>query len=321
MSTTKPNILLTGATGFIGGRLLTALDGQGYRVRSLQRSLGKTRFRFILKNEPEVVQGDLLKQETLVPALEGIEVAFYLVHSMSGRKISEAQEFAARDRIAARNFAGAAGKAGLKRIIYLSGLGDLGSSLSRHLESRQEVGEILSSGNVPTTVLRSAIIIGAGGASFEMIRNLVEKMPVILCPPMINTRSQPIAVENAIQYLAGCLRQPATIGETFDVGGPEVLTYKDLIKIYARFRGLKRRFVQVPLASTRLFAKGMDIISPLPAGIVAPLLEGLKNETVCREHRIRQLVPVELIDMEEAVRKAAVEEADVFRPGLFRHRR
>lgn len=307
MASPRPRLLLTGATGFIGGRLLAALDEMGYQVRSLQRTSSELHNHAPLKHTPEIVRGDLLKPDTLPPALENIDVAYYLVHSMSGRKISEARMFAERDRIAASNFTYAAGKAGVKRIIYLSGLGDLGSRLSRHLGSRQEVGEILRSGTVPTTVLRAAVIIGAGGASFEMIRHLVDRLPVILCPAMVNTLSQPIAVENAMQYLTGCLREPETTGEVYDIGGPEIVSYRDLMQIYARVRRLRRIYIKLPVSSTRVFAWGTELFTPLPAGIVAPLLEGLKNETICRDKRIRDHIPLELIGMETAIRSALAE--------------
>jgi len=203
----KPSVLLTGVTGFIGGRLLYALDQEGVRVRSLVRSKTKIKINGMLNNVMEVVTGDLLDSASLPPAMEGIETAYYLVHSMGGRNERQARNFAESDNAAARNFLSAAEAAGVNRIIYLGGLGESEEGLSKHLASRREVGDILKSGSIDVTVLQAAVIIGAGGASFEMIRHLVERLPVIMCPKEINTRCQPIAVANVIEYLVGCRRR------------------------------------------------------------------------------------------------------------------
>ena len=307
MTASPTNILLTGPTGFIGGRLLYALDQEGFRVRCLVRLSERLEIRRPMKGEPEVAYADLLQLETLPPVMEGMDAAYYLVHSMGGRSIQETKAFAERDRRCARNFLKAAEEAGLKRIIYLGGLGETGDKLSKHLASRQEVAKILQSGRVETTALRAAVIIGAGGASFELLRYLVERLPVMMCPRWVNTRSQPIAVENVISYLVGCLREPATSGLTLDIGGPDIISYRKMMMIYARVRGLHRFIFTVPVLTPQLSAYWINLITPVPAGIVFPLVEGLKNEVICRDNRIRDLVPLDLMSMEEAICTALTE--------------
>ena len=236
-------ILITGATGFVGGRLLHNLTEMGIKVRCLVRSPDKLRKEFSQSEEVDVFTGDLLKPETLEKALEGTQVAYYLVHSMGGRTIGENKVFAQRDRDAAKNFIKAADQAGVQRIIYLGGLGETGRDLSKHLASRQEVGEILSSGRAQATELRAPNIMGAGGAPFEMLRYLVERLPVMVCPRWIETRCQPIDIQDMIAYLVGCLREPATAGLALDVGGPDIVTYHQMMEIYARVRGMKRLII------------------------------------------------------------------------------
>ncbi len=304
----RPKILLTGATGFIGKRLLYKLDESGYRVRCMVRSSEKFSLPLPLEREPEIVYGDILKPETLDKAMEGIETAYYLVHSMGGQSPRKFLEFEASDRSAARNFISAADKAGVMRIIYLGGLGDVQDHLSHHLASRQEVGRILQSGRCKTTILRAAVIIGAGGAGFEIIRYLVERLPVLLCPKWVYTMNQPIAVENVMDYLHGCMENPDTAGKSFDIGGPQILEYADLMQIYARTRGLKRTIIGVPFFSTKLSSYWVNLITPVPAGIVFALAEGLKNEAVCRENLIREMVPVHLLPMDQAICNALAEE-------------
>ncbi|MBS3809398.1 MAG: NAD(P)H-binding protein [Desulfobacterales bacterium] len=303
-----PRILLTGANGFIGKRLLYRLDAMGYSVRCMVRSPEKLNLAFPLENEPEVVAGDLLDPASLKNALHGIDTAYYLVHSMGGKNLRERKAFEERDRVAARNFVNAADQSGLSRLIYLGGLGEATDNISPHLSSRQEVGKILASGNAAATILRAAVIIGAGGAGFEIMRYLVERLPVMLCPKWIYTQSQPIAVENVLDYLAGCLKTPETTGATFDIGGPEVLSYADLMRKYARVRGLKRYIIGVPFFNMILSTYWVALITPVPSGIVFPLAEGLRTPAVCREKRIIDLVPLQLVDMEQAICNALAEE-------------
>jgi uncharacterized protein YbjT (DUF2867 family) len=293
--------LLTGATGFVGGRLLHALTSSGIPVRCLVRSPARyTNLRFP-EEKVEITRGDLLEPGSLPESLDGVEVAFYLVHSMGGRTIGENRVFAERDRRAAENFIRAADRAGIGRIIYLGGLGELGDNLSKHLASRQEVAEILQSGRAKTTVLRAPNIMGAGGAPFEMLRHLVERLPVMVCPRWIETRCQPIDIQDLIGYLISCLRDPRTTGLSFDVGGPDIVTYREMMKIYARVRGLKRLIITVPVLTPRLSTYWINLVTPVPSGIVNPLVEGLKNEVICRDDRIRDLIPIPLTPLEISI--------------------
>jgi uncharacterized protein YbjT (DUF2867 family) len=300
-------VLLTGVTGFVGGRLLPMLQDQGFHTRCLVRSTHRLRGSLERGPQVEVHKGDLLDREDLLGALEGRDAAVYLVHSMGGRSVLHYMDYIERDIRAAENFMWAAEQAGLKRIVYLGGLGEMGDNLSPHLASRQQVGEILQSGSVRTTVLRAANIIGAGGAPFEMLRYLVERLPVMLCPRWIDTPGEPIAVQNVIEYIAGCLGEPATAGGNFDIGGPEIITYRQLMLIYARVRGLKRLVFSVPVLTPYLSSFWINLMTPVPAGVVMPLVEGLKNKVVCRDHRIRDLVPLRLISMQEAICEALAE--------------
>lgn len=306
----KPTILITGATGFIGKRLLYRLDEQGYRVRCLLRPSSRLNLPVPLKHSPEIVRGDLLDPASLVAAMDGMDIAYYLVHSMGGRSIRQTRRFEEKDRKAAQFFLNAADQVGLSRLIYLGGLGDVTDKLSHHLASRQEVAGILSAGKVRATILRAAVIIGAGGAAFEIIRYLVERLPVMIGPRWLYTDSQPIAVENVLDYLVGCLTAPGTVGRTLDIGGPDILGYADLMRIYARVRGLRRFILGVPVFSPTLSAYWVNLITPVPAGIVLPLAEGLRNKAVCRENTIREIIPQHLIPMEQAICNALAEETE-----------
>ena len=310
MNKVSNKVLLTGATGFVGGRLLHSLTEKGASVRCLVRPSEKLKTLLPQEKQPEVKYADLLDPESLPGAMEGTEVAYYLVHSMGGRSMRQRQTFAENDRKAAENFIKAADKAGISRIIYLGGLGETGDQLSEHLSSRLEVAKILQSGKAKTTVLRAAIIIGSGGASFEMLRYLVERLPIMICPRWLNTRCQPIAVENAIDYLVGCLENTATAGLTLDIGGPDILTYREMMLLYARIRGLRRFIFMVPVLTPHLSSYWVNLMTPVPAGIVIPLVEGLKNAVVCRENRIRELVPIQLIPMDRAICTALSEAKD-----------
>ena len=307
MSKNVGKILLTGATGFVGGRLLQALTGHGLNVSCLVRSPERLQKQLFSEEEVEIVQGDLLQVEKLDSALDGVEVAYYLVHSMGGRTIGENKLFAKRDRIAAQNFTRAADKAGVKRIIYLGGLGETGDKLSKHLASRQEVGQILSSANAKTTELRAPNIMGAGGAPFEMLRYLVERLPVMVCPRWIETRCQPIDIQDMTKYLLGCLWEPATAGLSLDVGGPDIVTYREMMEIYAKVRGLKRLIITVPVLTPRLSTYWVNMVTPVPSGIVNPLVEGLRNEVICKDNRIRELIPIKLTPLEQSICNALQE--------------
>lgn len=287
------NILVTGASGFIGQRLVKALCVEGLNPRCLlRRSLS-------LPVGAETVIGDLLIPGTLSSALDGIDTVYYLVHSMAG-----GAEFESRDRTAANNFITAATAAGVRRVIYLGGLGETGSGLSAHLRSRMEIGSLLSSAPFKTTVLRAAIIIGKGGASFEMIRCLVELLPVMITPRWVDTRCQPIAVDDVIRYLTGCLHDERTTGETFDIGGPDILTYREMMEHFAALEKRPLFIIPVPVLTPKLSSYWVWLITTVKPSISMPLIEGLANEVVCKDNRIRELIPFRLTPYDEAVRIA-----------------
>ncbi len=307
MQPDSPRILLTGSTGFVGGRLLHALSGMGIAPRCIVRSSDS--FKRIFPGLPgaDPVEADLLRPQSLVRALEGIDLVFYLVHSMGGRSIFDAAKFAERDRQAAWNFVQAADRAGVKRVIYLGGLGEMADNLSKHLASRQEVARILKSGSFKVTILRAANIMGAGGAPFEILRHLVERLPVVIVPRWIDTSCQPIDINDVIAYLTGCMKNPETADSEFDIGGPDIITYRKMMKIYARVRGLKREILASPFLTPRLSSVLISLITPVPAGVARPLLEGLKNEVICRENRIRDLIPLRLTSLEVSICNALQE--------------
>ena len=302
-------VLLLGATGFVGSRLIPELSRRDIVLRFLVRDPSKVSAHFPHLESGEVVQGDLLTGKGVGEALQGIHSAYYLVHSMGGKSIFRNMEFAQKDKQAARNFISAANDTGLKRVIYLGGLGEARDTLSEHLRSRAEVAEVLSSGTPAATILRAAIIIGAGGASFEMLRYLVERLPVMVCPKWIDTRIQPIALRDVLDYLLGCLFNPATAGETFDVGGPEVLTYREMMQKYTEARGIAQRIIiPVPFLTPLLSAYWVDLVTPVPSGVAHPLIVGLKNEVVCRDSHIDGFVHIRKTPFKEAVTLALSEE-------------
>ncbi len=295
--TKKPKILVTGATGFIGRRLVSKLLAEGYPVRCLSRQAGAD-----LPEGIEAAVADLLDPESLTYTLNGIDTAYYLVHSLDAGE----KDFAKRDRAAAENFVAAAERSKVRRVIYLSGLGNH-EQLSEHLRSRHEVGEILQQGSFATTVLRAAIIIGAGGSSFEILRCLVRTQPVIPDLPGLQTRCQPIAVDNVIGYLAGCLNMEATAGQTFDIGGPDILSYRQMLEHLAKVAGQVNLYFPTPVFSAWLTSKLIGLLSPVKSEVVLALLKGLNNEVVCKDNRIRELIPLPLIPYDRAVTLALEE--------------
>jgi uncharacterized protein YbjT (DUF2867 family) len=307
--TPNDRVLVLGPSGFVGSRLVRKLCEKGVHLRLMFRNPAKETARIPEGADAEIVKGDLLESEGLREVLRGIHTAYYLVHSLGGKTIYKTTEFIDKDKLAARNFIEAANAEGIKRVIYLGGLGETGKGLSEHLASRTEVAEILSSGKPAATILRAAVIIGAGGASFEILRYLVERLPVMVCPKWINTRIQPIAIGDVLEYLAGCLFNPETAGGTFDIGGPEVLTYRKMMDLYAEARGLAKRFIiTVPVLTPALSAYWVDLVSPVPSGVAHPLIEGMKNEVVCRDNRIDKLIRIKKTSFKEAVRIAFSEE-------------
>lgn len=297
-----PRIAIAGATGYIGGRLAPRLLEAGYAIRCLARSPGKLQGRdWAGKPGVEILKSDLSEPAPLAANLAGCESAYYLVHSMT----SAGAEYAEQDRRLALTFATAACEAGVQRIIYLGGLGETGPELSEHLSSRRDVEEALASAGVPVTVLRAAMIIGSGSASFEILRYLVERLPVMITPKWVSTPCQPIAVRNVIGYLIGTLNDAATAGGVFDIGGPEVLCYRDIMRIMAEELGLRPRWIlPVPVLTPRLSSYWIHLVTPLSHAIAKPLAEGLKNPVVCREDRITRLIPQELLSVRAAIRAA-----------------
>ncbi len=296
--TDSGKILVTGAGGFIGRRLVKKLIEKGYSVRCLVRKFTD------LPKEAEQMQGDLIQPDSLTAALGGISTAYYLVHSMGAGK----GDFAEQDRVAAKNFVAAANAAGVKRTIYLGGLGETGDNLSHHLASRIEVAEILRSGNFKTTFLRAAVIIGYGGASYDMVHSLVKRLPLMITPRWVSTRNQPIAVSDVIAYLAGCLEESATVGDTFDIGGPEILTYKEMMERFAAVEGKKILIIPVPVLTPKLSSYWVGLVTPVKSAIAIALIEGLKNEVICRDNRIRDLIPFRLTPFDEALKTALAEQ-------------
>jgi uncharacterized protein YbjT (DUF2867 family) len=304
-------VAVTGVTGYVGGRLVPELLAAGHRVRAVARNPGRLRGR-AWYDDVDVVQADAADLPAIRAALQGVDVAYYLVHSLgTGRR------FEARDRRTALTFAQAAREAGVGRIVYLGGLHPDTEALSPHLESRKEVGEILLASGVPTTVLRAAVILGSGSASFEMMRYLTERLPAMTTPRWVENRIQPIAIRDVLRYLVGSAGMPADVNRAFDIGGPEVLTYRQMMQRYAKAAGLPPRLiVAVPVLSPRLSSLWVGLVTPVPSGLARPLVESLVHEVVCHEHDVARYVPDPpdgLLSFDRAVELALarIQEADV----------
>lgn len=293
---------MTGATGYVGGRLVPRLLDAGYRVRCIVREPRK------LADRPwrghsgvSVEQGDLSDAAALARQLAGCAAAYYLVHSME----SSGQTYAERDRVLASHFAAAAASAGVGRIVYLGGLGELGSGLSEHLSSRQEVEQVLASAGVPLTVFRAAMIIGSGSASFEILRYLVERLPVMVTPSWVKTESQPVAIADVLHWLVRCLSVPDTAGKTLDIGGPDVLPYRDLMQIMAQELGLRPRIiVPLPVLTPRLSSGWISLVTPVSYRLARPLAEGLRNRVVVTNDLAQRLMPHHALGVRDAIRRA-----------------
>ena len=290
--------LVTGATGYIGGRLVPRLLEQGHRVRCMTRDPSRLALD-PWRDRVEVVQGDVLDPTSLATAADGCDYAYYLVHSMGS-----ADDFGTADRIGAENFRDAADTAGLTRIVYLGGLGRNDEALSRHLASRHEVGAILASGSTPVTEIRAAVIIGSGSVSFEMLRYLTEVLPVMTTPKWVRTRCQPIAIRSVLEVLTGVL-EDEPVDRVLEVGGPEIVTYEEMMQIYAEEAGLRRRvIVPVPVLSPGLSSRWVGLVTPLPVGVARPLVDSLRNEVIVTDDTAARLFPHEQIGYREAVRRA-----------------
>lgn len=301
-TTYSRRVAIAGATGYIGGRLAPRLIAEGNRVRCLVRSARKLSEReWAASLDVEIREVDLNDGPALTRELSGCDAAFYLVHSMT----SAGEAYASRDLQLALSFAQAARNAGVGRIIYLGGLGETGPDLSEHLASRRDVENALGSTGLPVTVLRAAMIIGSGSASFEILRYLVERLPVMITPKWVSTACQPIAVRNVIGYLAGCLEAPATVGQVYDIGGPDVLTYRQMMQIMAAELGLRPRWIiPLPFFTPRLSSYWIHLVTPLSSDIGKPLAEGLRNPVVCREDRITRCIAQDRLDVRQAIRAA-----------------
>ena len=297
-------ILLTGATGYIGGRLLSALEARDERVRCLSRRPELLAPR--VGAGTEVIGGDVLRPETIPAALAGVDTAFYLVHSMSSTR-----SFDDADRAAAEAFGAAALVAGVRRIVYVGGLGE-GGELSKHLESRQEVGRILRESGVPTIELRASIVIGSGSASFDMLRALVDRLPFMICPKWVNTEAQPIAIEDVIAYLLAALDREPSGSEIFEIGGADTVTYLELMKEYARQRGLRRVMLLVPVLSPHLSSLWLGLVTPVHAGIGRKLVDSLRNRTVVLDPAALAAFPVRPLAFAQAVARALANEDRAF---------
>jgi uncharacterized protein YbjT (DUF2867 family) len=278
-------VLVTGATGYVGGRLVPALLARGRRVRVLVRDPQRLEGRDWLPHV-EVATVDLLRPEGLEAALAGVEVAYYLVHSMA-----RGAGYVARDVAAARAFSRAAAASGVRRIVYLGGLGDPATDLSQHLRSRHETGAALCRDGVPVTEFRAAIVVGSGSISFEMIRYLTERVPVMICPQWVFTKVQPIGIDDLLRYLVAALDVPASAGRVIEIGGADVLTYGDMMLGYARARGLHRRLQPVPVLTPKLSSYWVHLVTPIPSSMARPLIEGLRSETIVRDTVARELFP------------------------------
>lgn len=284
-----PRIFLTGATGYIGGRLAPRLLQQGYRIRCLARSRAKLLARPWAGGEMvDVIEADASDTAALTEGMRGCEAAYFLIHSMD----SAGHEYRERDLAIARSFGAAAAAAGVPRIIYLGGLGDDRDALSKHLSSRREVEHALGEAGVPVTVFRAAMIIGSGSASFEILRYLVERLPVMLTPRWVRTEAQPISVRDVLYYLIEALRTPATVGRTFEIGGPDIWTYEQMMREMARALGLPRRLViPVPVLTPKLSSLWIHLVTPLGASIAQPLAEGLRNRVVVTDDSVHAVMP------------------------------
>ncbi len=283
-------VVVLGATGMIGRALLPELSREHDVVAVSRRP----------RDEAGVTwaQADVLDPEGVSPALAGAEVVYYLVHSLG------ANDFEERDARAAETVAREAERAGVRQLVYLGGLGDESSDLSAHLRSRHETARLLAAGGVPVTTLRAAVVVGRGSAAFQTIVALVDRLPVMVAPRWVSTPTQPIALADVVAYLAGVAGREDTSGETFDLGGPEVMTYREMIERVARLRGKRRAIVEVPVLSPRLSSYWLHLVTPVKASVARPLVEGLSVETVAKNDRIRRIVPFEPTPFDEAARRA-----------------
>ena len=291
-------VLLAGASGYVGGRLISLLEQQSMILRCLARTPDK--LRPLVKESTQIVRGDVLDPPSLDEAMKGVHTAYYLVHLMSGSK-----DFQKEDRQAATNFADAARKAGVRRIIYLGGLGDdTDPTLSPHLRSRHEVGQLLRASGVETVEFRAGMVVGAGSLSYQLMKSLTDRLPVMICPRWLTTATQPVSVDDVLAYLMTARELPPGESRTFEIGGPDVLTYADLIREYARQKGLRRWLIFVPVLTPYLSGLWLALVTPAKFEVGRHLIEGLKNPTVVRDKTALDVFPVRPMGVKEAIEKA-----------------
>jgi uncharacterized protein YbjT (DUF2867 family) len=281
-----------GATGFVGRALVPAL-AERMDVTAVSRSGDAP-----AAERVQPVAADALEPESLRRALDGVDIVYYLVHSLGQANFGDV------DRRAATNVAAEAARGGIKQIVFLGGLGDDDPNLSAHLRSRAETARVLADGDVPVTTLRAAVVVGRGSAAFETMVALVDRLPVMVAPRWVAMPTQPVALADVVGYLRDVAGHPATVGETFDLGGPDVLTYRQMIEHIGELRGRRPRILEVPVLSPRLSSYWLHIVTPVRAGVARPLVEGLRNPTIATDTRIRELVPRELLSFDAAARQA-----------------
>ncbi|MFO0867442.1 MAG: NAD(P)H-binding protein [Pirellulales bacterium] len=293
-----PTVLLTGASGYVGGRLIPLLERQSVVLRCLARNPDK--LRPLVGTSTEVVRGDVLDRSSLDAALQGVQTAYYLVHLMSG-----STDFEQEDRQAAQNFADAARRSGVKRIIYLGGLGDdADPKLSPHLRSRHEVGAILRESGSETIEFRAGMVIGAGSLSYQLMKSLTDRLPVMICPRWLTTPTQPIAIDDVLAYLVAAKDLPEGASRIFEIGSPDVVTYGDLIREYARQQGLRRWLIFVPVLTPYLSGLWLALVTPATYEVGRHLIEGLKNPTVVRDAQALEVFPIRPMGVKDAIQRA-----------------
>jgi len=301
----SPEILITGGSGYVGGRLISKLEERGVPLRCMARRPESLRTKVV--ESTEVVFGDVLQPESMEEALSGIKTAYYMVHSMgTGR------DFESDDRRGARNFAVAARAAGVKKIVYLGGLGDSDQKLSAHLRSRQEVGQVLAESGAQVIEFRASIVIGSGSLSFELIRTLVQRLPFMICPKWVQTPAQPIAIEDVLAFLTAALEHQPAGHQVFEIGGPQQVTYRELMREYAKQCGLKRLMVSVPFLTPRLSSLWLGLVTPVYARVGRKLVDSLRNPTIVRDNSANSIFNIQPRDVAAAVQRALENEDNEF---------